>query len=124
LIKSSNDNNLNLINQNTNFISQLVRANKIIIGNDIAKPKGASSSVVMGDEIYIPLKDLIDIDKEKERLQKEIDRISNMIKSTNQKLNNPNFISKAPQNVIDNERDKLNNLELMLNKLQENYNNL
>ena len=124
LIKSSNDNNLKLITQNLNFISQLVRANKIIIGNDIAKPQGASSSVIMGDEIYIPLKDLIDIDKEKERLQKEIDRISNMIKSTTQKLNNPNFISKAPKNVIDNEKDKLNNFELMLKKLQDNYNNL
>jgi len=107
-----------------NFISQLVRANRIIIGNNIAKPQGASSSVIMGDEIYIPLKDLIDIDKEKERLQKEIDRISNMIKSTTQKLNNPNFISKAPKNVIDNEKDKLNNFELMLKKLQDNYNNL
>jgi valyl-tRNA synthetase len=123
-IKCQKETSVKLINENLPFLSQLTKANKIEIGIEIEKPEGASSSVVMGDEIFVPLKDLIDVDKEKERIQKEISRVGNMVKSLTAKLNNENFLSKAPKDVVDNEKDKLANFELMLRKLQENFDNL
>jgi valyl-tRNA synthetase len=122
-IKCVKDSKISLIKENISFISQLTKANNIEVGSDISKPEGSSSSVVMGDEIFVPLKDLIDVDKEKERLQKEITRVDGIVKSLMAKLTNENFLAKAPQDVVDTEREKLANFELMLRKLRENYDN-
>ena len=123
-IKCQKEQNVKLINENLAFISQLTKSNKLVIGVGIEKPEGASSSVVMGDEIFVPLKDLIDVDKEKERLQKEITRVGGMLKALTGKLSNENFLARAPKDVVDNEKDKLANFEFMLKKLQENFDNL
>ena len=123
IIKSTKESRISLIKENSSFISRLIKANNIEIGIDTTKPKGSSSSVVMGDELFVPLKDLIDVDKEKERLQKEINRISAMVTSLTAKLNNEAFLTKAPKDVLANEKDKLDNFETMLRKLYENYDN-
>ena len=57
-------------------------------------------------EIYIPLKGIIDIEVEKERLSKEIKRLEGALLSVNKKLLNEKFISNAPKNVIDKEKNK------------------
>jgi valyl-tRNA synthetase len=124
MIKCNSEKSEILLNENILFVSQLTRSGNIKIGKDISKPEGSSSSVVGGDEIYVPLKDLIDLDKEKERLEKEIKRVGDMINSLKAKLNNENFIKRAPNDVIDKEKDKLQNFEFMLSKLNTNYNEL
>ena len=121
IIKCSKESKISLIKNNISFISQLTKASNIEVGADVVKPEGSSSSVVMGDEVFVPLKDLIDVDKEKERLQKEINRIEGIVKSLAAKLNNESFLAKAPKDVVNNERDKLTNFELMLRKLYENH---
>jgi valyl-tRNA synthetase len=124
LIRCFTDKNENLLKENISFISQLVRSGEIRIGKDLNKPEGSSSSVVAGDEIYVPLKDLIDIEKEKERLEKEIKRVTEMVNSLKAKLSNKNFTSRAPAEIIQKENEKLKNFELMLNKLRTNYDSL
>ncbi|MCQ2602544.1 MAG: valine--tRNA ligase, partial [Clostridia bacterium] len=58
-------------------------------------------------EVLIPMGDIIDIDKEKERLKKEIEQVEAEIAKTRALLSNTGFTSKAPQKLIDNEREKL-----------------
>lgn len=75
-------------------------------------------------EIFLPLSDLVDFEKEKERLNKEKERLISEIKRATGKLNNKSFTDKAPKEIVDKEREKLKTYEEMLEKVQENIDNL
>ena len=70
-------------------------------------------------EVYIPLASLVDIDKERARVQKEIERVQGEIQRANAKLTNERFVSKAPEAVVEEERKKLAVAVEMLEKLQQ-----
>ena len=68
---------------------------------------GPSSTIVVGEqEIYIPLAGLIDLDAEKQRLDKEIAAASKDISFLDKRLNNPKYVSKAPAHLVEETRDK------------------
>ena len=70
-------------------------------------------------ELLVPMAGLIDKDAELARLDKEIDRKEKDRARTEGKINNPNFVEKAPEDVVQKERDKLQELDNALQKLQE-----
>ncbi len=70
---------------------------------DIGK---SASAVVKGFEIFLPLEDLIDLNKEFERLEKEIKKLEGEVERIDKKLSNQGFVAKAPQEVIENEKEK------------------
>ncbi len=78
-----------------------------ILAADDAKPENATVSVVNGLEAYLLLKDLIDVTKERERLQKEKATLEKEVARLEGKLNNPGFTSKAPAAVVEKEQTKL-----------------
>jgi valyl-tRNA synthetase len=83
-----------------------------------------ASTIIKNIEVYMPLADLIDIEKEKNRLRKDIDRLEALNNAITKKLSNQNFIDKAPDDVVQKEKDKLaNNLD-MLEKVRNNYQQL
>ncbi|NOY78745.1 MAG: valine--tRNA ligase [Calditrichaeota bacterium] len=88
------------------------------------KPRQAASAVVQGAEIYVPLGGLIDLDKERERLTKEITRLQNLIQQVNKKLSNENFLKRAPEEIVQKERAKKQAYESDLEKLQRNWTGL
>ena len=80
--------------------------------------KDAVSAVSALAEAFIPLADLVDIEKEKERVGKEAERIRGEIARSEAKLGNEGFVAKAPAKVIEEERAKLENNRTMLDKLE------
>lgn len=70
------------------------------------KPQNAMTAVISGVEVYLPLKGLIDIDKETTRLNKELERLTKELDRIAGKLSNAGFVAKAPADVIDKERAK------------------
>lgn len=81
--------------------------------------QNAVSAVISKAELYIPLADLVDIEKEKERLLKEQKRLLGELKRSESMLSNEKFISKAPQAKIDEEKAKQQKYEEMLRKVNE-----
>ena len=75
-------------------------------------------------EIFIPLSGLININQEIERLEKQIIDFSGRLRSVNKKLNNKNFIARAPENVVENEKRKQKEYLINIQKLEENLNSL
>ncbi len=87
-------------------------------------PADAVSVVCSAVEAFIPLAELVDIEKERERVAKEIARMEGEIARAAGKLNNPGFVAKAPQRVIEEEQGKLATAQEMLEKLQNRLKDL
>ena len=69
-------------------------------------------------QVLMPMADLVDLDKERERLEKELENAENMVKRTQAKLQNECFVSRAPQNVVDAEKEKLQKYGELAEKLR------
>jgi valyl-tRNA synthetase len=76
-------------------------------GEVIEKPEGCASAVGKGFEVYVPLKGLIDIEKEKTRLNKELAKLEQDIAATEKRLKNPDFVAKAPAAVVESQKARL-----------------
>ena len=87
-------------------------------------PEDAAAAVVDGAEIYIPLDELIDFEKEIDRLAKEKENLQKELDRVNGKLNNEKFISKAPQKVVDEEKEKLIKYQQMFDNVTDRLDNL
>ncbi|GAV26373.1 valine--tRNA ligase [Carboxydothermus islandicus] len=95
-----------LLNENAWAIAALAQSEPRVVP-EMEAPEGALTGVAAGVTVYLPLKDLIDLEKEKERLNKELKKVLAEIERLNQKLNNPGFLAKAPAEVVNKEREKL-----------------
>ena len=80
-------------------------------------PADSMSAVIAGAEIYIPLEDLVDFEAEYERLSKEKKRLEGEVKRVEGKLSNQGFVSKAPEKVVNEEREKMVKYKEMLEKV-------
>ena len=85
-------------------------------GSDIAKPKQTATGVYGTATVYIPLEGLIDFDKEKARLDKELAVIENGINNRKRMLGNENFVKNAPKEQVEKAKGEL---EQMLLKAQQ-----
>jgi valyl-tRNA synthetase len=86
------------------FIQRLARIADISFAD--APPRGAVQLVVRGDVAALPLKGVIDLDAERARLVKEMAKCDADIARVDAKLNNPNFVSRAPEEVVEEEKEK------------------
>ena len=109
---------LSVLEANRPSLERMAKINSLSLGTDLAKPGYSASSVVNGQEVFIPLEGLIDIDVERGRLEKEILRLEGQLKAVLAKLDNPNFAGKAPADVIQKEKDKQENFQQTLLKLK------
>ena len=102
------------------FFATLGYASDVAIQSDKAGiGEDAVSAVIHEAVIYMPFAELVDIDKEVERLQKEEEKLGKEIARATGMLNNPNFVSKAPQKKIDEEKAKLEKYTQMLEHIKE-----
>ena len=106
------------------YLKKLARVSGIEILALAAKPKLASSAVVDGSEIFVPLEGLIDLGAERTRLEKEITRLQQAVEATERKLTNSSFVDRAPKEVVDREREKLTSFKETIEKLKTNVEHL
>ncbi len=107
------------------FFATLGSASEVMIQEDKAGIDADAVSVVIPNAtVYMPFADLVDIDKEIERLTKEKARLEGELKRSNGMLSNEKFISKAPAEKIAEEKDKLAKYEAMLAQVEERLTHL
>ncbi len=85
---------------------------------------GAHAVLRTGGEVFIPLRDVIDLDRERERIGEETRHISGLLRSTRGKLENEGFVSNAPEEVVERERSKLVSLAEQVERLEEKLQSL
>lgn len=95
-----------------------------IADNESNIPEDAVSVVINGAKIFIPLDELVDFQKEKERLTKEKAKLEGEIKRVNGKLSNQGFLAKAPESLVNEEKAKKEKFEEMMKSVLERLENI
>lgn len=102
------------------YIKSIANVNDIrVMSNRDGTPEDAMTSVIEGGEILVPLEELMDIGAEIERLNSERRRLENEVNRVERKLSNEKFISKAPSEIVQEERDKGEKYREMLTAVVE-----
>jgi len=96
-----------VLEENDAVIKFLARLKHISSGDGTARPEGSASAVGSGYEIYLPLRELIDIEMERQRLIKELGKLESEILKSRHKLASEDFRLKAPVTVVDKEKERL-----------------
>ena len=99
------------------YLRKMAKASRIETG----RPKGpgpVATSIVDEVEVIVPLADVIDLEVEKSRLGKEIERLGGLLEKSRAKLANPEFAAKAPSEVVEKERQKIETITETRAKLE------
>jgi valyl-tRNA synthetase len=102
----------------TRVLAMLAGAAAITLDPDYDPPKGTPAAVTPCGEIYLPLEGLVDVEAERTRLGKEIAKIRGEVAKCEGKLDNPGFIDRAPPEVVDQEKARLEEWNGKLDRLQ------
>jgi valyl-tRNA synthetase len=88
-------------------MQSLLNAESLKVDKAFTPRKGTPTARSLLGELYLPLDGLVDVEAEKERLGKQLEKIEKEIAKVNAKLNNPNFVEKVPEEVLHESRDRL-----------------
>ena len=111
--------------QAKDFLIRLASASSVdVVTNDLENTNGMISIATSDAKIYMPLAELVDIDKEKERISKELEKANKDLGFLLNKLNNEKFMSKAPQKVVDDIKAKEQKARALIQNLTDMYNSL
>jgi valyl-tRNA synthetase len=108
-----------ILKDNLHYIKALAKADEIKTGMDIEKPEGSATSVKGSMEIFVPLKGLLNIAAELDRLMKDMAKVKLSIASLNKKLFNDDFLEKAPKEIIEKEKAKYEEVIHMKDRITE-----
>lgn len=120
IVVSENQKIRNIFNNSKVFFATLGYASEVLIQEDkTGVNPDAVSTVIPEATIYIPFAELVDVKKEVERLEKEKLRIEGELKRVNGMLSNTNFVNKAPESKINEEKAKLEKYTNMMDQITE-----
>lgn len=106
LIRPQNEKIASDLRENTHYLEFFCQTEKLVIDCDLSAPEKSVSQIARNCEIYLPLADLIDIEAEIERLNKERARLDDEVKRVRNKLANKGFLQKAPREIVVKEKEK------------------
>ncbi|HEX9020027.1 MAG TPA: class I tRNA ligase family protein, partial [Nitrospirota bacterium] len=119
IVKAENEKVGERLEMAAGYVRTLARLSGLRIGAAEEKPKAAATGVIKGAEVYVPLEGVIDLTQERDRLQKEIAKISKDIEVFSKKLANKNFVDKAPKEVVEKDTTKLEEFKVKRDKLEQ-----
>ena len=120
IIVTENEEVKNIFENGKAFFGFLAYASEVVLqADETGIDKDAVSTVIHQATIYMPFAELVDIAEEKARLAKEVDKLKKEVARAKGMLNNPNFVSKAPEAKIQAEREKLDKYTQMLKQVEE-----
>ncbi len=100
-------------------LRRLARAGSVERGGAEVDEAGAHAVLRSGTELFVPLADVIDLARERGRIQSELERVEGLLRASRGRLENRDFLDKAPAEVVERERDKATSLEEQRARLEE-----
>jgi len=123
-IKLADNEQIELFKIYENYFTKLARVKNLKLSTDLTKPASSIASVVQNIEIYLPLEGLIDLSQEKEKLEKQYAKLEKELQIINSKLHNEKFLTNAPEQIVEKERDKYEEIKIKVNKTAALINDL
>ena len=120
IFKTTDENSGNILQNNAKILDKLANVEKYEF--DVEIPKLVGFRLVDTTEIYVPLADLIDLDKEIEKLEKSIEKTQTELDKVLKKLSNENFVAKAKPEAVEKEKRIKEELENKIAKFKESMN--
>jgi valyl-tRNA synthetase len=126
IVVASPDENLRRVFESArDQIARLVRASEISLGDRLDAPKASARAVLMGGaELAVPLEGLIDFEQERRRLQREQEKLQAEAAKLEAQLGNPNFVSRAPVERVNEVRERIAAIAQQSSQLQQTVENL
>jgi valyl-tRNA synthetase len=122
--QSQDESTKKTIQQHRDMIINLAGLKALSVGNAVERPKSSATAVVSDATIFVSLEGIVDFAKEIERLEKEINKLTNESATVSKKLNNEDFLSKAPAPVVEKVKTKHDLLVEKQQKLLSNLNKI
>ena len=110
--------------ENGDFIKRLAKVDDLKVGKGLAKPPSSAAGVCGGIEVFVPLKGIIDYEKERERLAKSLKDLRGRFDGLTAKLKNKNFLDNAPAEVVEKFKASHGEMKLRIEKLKSNLDSL
>jgi valyl-tRNA synthetase len=120
LLQVSQAADVTLFEKQCALIASLVRAESVTLNTEIGVDTVAARGVVRDIQIAIPLEGLFDLEAARDRVRKDLEKVAHELQSRNRKLNNASFISRAPAEIVDRERQIRDDLLEKQTKLEQN----
>jgi valyl-tRNA synthetase len=125
LVGSPDENLRSVFSSSREQISRLVRAAELTFGDRLEAPKASARAVLAGGaELAVPLEGLIDFEQERRRLQREQEKLRAEAAKLEAQLSNPNFVSRAPVERVDEVRARIADIAQQSSQLQQTVENL
>lgn len=103
-------NETDIFNMGVEFVKRLAAANEVEVDSKFDNLGNVVTIITNDAKVYIPLGDLVDFEAEKKRLEKELATAQDKLDFINKKLNNPGFVNKAPEKVVNQNREDASKL--------------
>ena len=109
----------------TSYITKLAYASEVSVLHDVpADADKMVTAVTDNARMFMPMADLVDLEKERQRLEKELANAEKQLQGQIAKLSNQNFVTRAPEAVVNTEREKQAKLEALIENLKSNLSHL
>ena len=118
LVKTQNSAIQQTLQYHGEYVRELARVEQLETGPNIEKPKVSASSVLGEMDLIIPLEGMMDFQEERNRVEKELKKIEKDLIFLDKKLSNPNFVKKAPADVIEKDEQRKTSLSVKQEKLE------
>jgi len=102
------------------FFEELAQASEVIVGPSVERPKGAPRIVLEWAEVFVPLEGLLDLKQEHKRLGQELKEARAGLEATLRKLDNPDFLERAPAEIVEKEKRKAQEFKEKVERLEQN----
>ncbi len=123
-IKVPSDPAKKVLIENGEYIKRLAKVDELIVDRDLVKPKSSAADVCGDLEVFVPLKGIIDYEKEKDRISKNLESLNARFGDLSGKLKNERFLQNAPADVIDKFKASHQEMKLQLEKLEANLDSI
>ncbi|MBN1949112.1 MAG: valine--tRNA ligase, partial [Candidatus Cloacimonetes bacterium] len=107
---------IDLFHKYESYFRKLAKISELIVDVQLAQPVMSIAAVVQDIEIFLPLSGLIDLEKERQKLEKQVEQYDKELQIISSKLHNEKFLTNAPDHIIQKERAKYEEVEMKLSK--------
>lgn len=124
MIQLDDEANKRVLDENADYVENFLHPKELTVASEVEAPKLAKTAVIPGAQIFVPLTELVNVDDELEKMEKEEKRLEDEVARCEKKLANKGFVGHAPEAVVNKEKEKKADYESQLAGVRERIQDL